>query len=289
MFPNAFSARVAERMVVWGCLLGFLLALYCVVEAIRISGMAEILNDRQQATAALVKHMKAEGVVDAAHNKIGLAIAKRVQSLDERQSALMANHRQNRLLIGLLALVVVVQIFVLEYRWLVKPIVRLVAVLRTGDTSWRDLIRYASRRDEIGAFAQALLQHFNLVQRQQDMASRQQLEMEDRLSRQESFRTASLSFRPPSRRLFESLKIMPVACQPPRAIWCRSRPKPMLVRQPPPNRRIGFQTTSTLWLRRSATSRSRWPRWSAMRNGPRRWPPPPASRGRGKDRRQCAD
>jgi methyl-accepting chemotaxis protein len=194
MFPNAFSARVAERMVVWGCLLGFLLALYCAVEAIRTSRMADILNDRQQATAALMKHMKAEGAVEAAQKKAGLAIAQRVQSLDERQTALMANHRQNGLLIGFLALFVIVQIIVLEYRWLVKPIMRMVAVLRTGDTSWHNLTRYASRRDEIGAFAQALLHHFHLVQRQQDMASRQQLEMEDRLSRQESFRTASMSF-----------------------------------------------------------------------------------------------
>src|SRR5689334_20248934 len=104
MFPNAFSARVAERMVVWGCLLGFLLALYCGVEAIRTSRMSEILNDRQQATAALMKHMKAAGDSDAAHYKVGLAIAQRVQSLDERQTALMTNHRQNSLLIGLLAL-----------------------------------------------------------------------------------------------------------------------------------------------------------------------------------------
>jgi methyl-accepting chemotaxis protein len=53
---------------------------------------------------------------------------------------------------------------------------------------------YTPRRDEIGAFAQALVHHFELVRRQQDIASQQQAEMEDRLTRQESFRQESLSF-----------------------------------------------------------------------------------------------
>ena len=34
MFPNSFSARVAERIVVWGALIGFLLFLYGAIEII---------------------------------------------------------------------------------------------------------------------------------------------------------------------------------------------------------------------------------------------------------------
>ena len=43
MFPNSFSARVAERMAVWGGLIGFLLFLYGAVEIIQASRMTEII------------------------------------------------------------------------------------------------------------------------------------------------------------------------------------------------------------------------------------------------------
>jgi methyl-accepting chemotaxis protein len=94
----------------------------------------------------------------------------------------------------LLALFVVAQILLLEYRWLVRPIVRIAAVLQTGQASWRELAAYAPRRDEIGVFAQALMNHFQLVQRQQEMASLEQAGLSERLSRQEGFRQESMSF-----------------------------------------------------------------------------------------------
>ena len=85
-------------------------------------------------------------------------------------------------------------ILFLEYRWLVKPIVRMAAVLRNGESSWRELSAYAPRRDEIGAFAQALIHHFQLVQSQQQLASQQQQGLSERLARQENFRRESMSF-----------------------------------------------------------------------------------------------
>jgi methyl-accepting chemotaxis protein len=85
-------------------------------------------------------------------------------------------------------------ILCLEYRWLVKPVVRIAAVLRSGENSWRELTAYAPRRDEIGAFAQALIHHFQLVQGQQETASQQQQGLSERLARQENFRRESLSF-----------------------------------------------------------------------------------------------
>ena len=60
MFPSSFSARVAERMVVWGALIGFLLFLYGAIEIIQASRMTEILDDRRQATAALLSHVEAQ-------------------------------------------------------------------------------------------------------------------------------------------------------------------------------------------------------------------------------------
>ena len=47
MFPSSFSARVAERIFIWGALLGFLLLLLAAVEAVYSSRMTEILDDRR--------------------------------------------------------------------------------------------------------------------------------------------------------------------------------------------------------------------------------------------------
>jgi len=49
----------------------------------------------------------------------------------------------------------VAQILFLEYRWLVKPIVRMAAWLQTGEQSWRELAAYAPRPNEIGISAGA--------------------------------------------------------------------------------------------------------------------------------------
>ena len=182
-------------MVVWCGLVGFLLILYGVVEVIKTARVAEILAARQQATAALVAHLQAGAdAADESGRKRNIELAQNIKSLDARQAGVLESHAQNKLLIGLLSLFVLGQILVLEYRWLVKPIVRIAAVLRTGDSSWNQLARYVPRRDEIGAFAQALMHHFQLVQRQQDNASLQQAEMEDKLSRQEGFRQESIAF-----------------------------------------------------------------------------------------------
>ena len=85
-------------------------------------------------------------------------------------------------------------ILFLEYRWLVKPVVRMAAVLRSGESVVARTDAYAPRRDEIGAFAQALIHHFQLVQSQQQLASQQQQGLSERLARQENFRRESMSF-----------------------------------------------------------------------------------------------
>jgi methyl-accepting chemotaxis protein len=197
MFPNSFSARVAERMAIWGALIGFLLFLYCAVEVIQANRMTEILDDRRQATNALMSYVDAQGsgaTVDASRAALGKTIAKRIQSIDQRQAAIRDSHRQNEMLIGLLAFFIVGMILCLEYRWLIKPVVRIAAVLRSGENSWRELTAYAPRRDEIGAFAQALIHHFQLVQSEQQLANQQQQGLSERLARQENFRRESLSF-----------------------------------------------------------------------------------------------
>jgi methyl-accepting chemotaxis protein len=198
MFPSSFSAGVAGRIAVWGALLGFLLFLYGAVEIIQTSRMTEILDHRRQVTAALVSHVEAPAagtMADDGRIEAGKAIAKRIRSIDQREAALLDSQRQNKVLIGLLACFVVTMILFLEYRWLVKPVARMASILHRGeDAAWRELTVYAPRRDEIGAFAQALIHHQQLMRSQQQLASQQQQGLSERMARQESFRRESMSF-----------------------------------------------------------------------------------------------
>jgi methyl-accepting chemotaxis protein len=191
MFPQSFNARVGERMAIWGAMLAFLLLLYATTEIIQSRQHAELAADRQQATPAVKSYVTGAGAADQA---AGQKLVGAIEVIDARQISFSANHRQNKVLLLLLMLFVVGQIVVLEVRWLIKPIVRMAQVLSSGEGSPELLASYAARRDEIGAFAQALTQHFVLVRNQQDSAKAEQNKLSDRLRRQEEFRRESVSF-----------------------------------------------------------------------------------------------
>ena len=195
MFPQSFRASVAERMVIWGSMIGFLLCLYATVEFIQSSQMAQIAVERRQATAAVARVI-AEGEKPKGQSiDSGKSAVEAIQTLDSRQASLRANHRQNKILLVLLTLFVIGQFLFLEYRWLVKPVVQMAAVLRAGgEQVSRDLAASARRRDEIGAFAQALTQHFKLVEERQHMADAAQEQLSERLRQQDELRRESLAF-----------------------------------------------------------------------------------------------
>lgn len=197
MFPQSFKARVAERMAIWGAMLGFLLFLYAATEIIQSLQTTQIADERQRATAAAMAHVTADAASFAGPEKrieIGKQAISAIEAINARELTLSANHRQNRLLLRLLLLFVVGQILVLEYRWLIKPIVKMAEVLRAGEDSARGLGVYALRRDEIGAFAYALTRHFALVNEQQKGARAEQAKLSDRLLQQEELRRESISF-----------------------------------------------------------------------------------------------
>jgi methyl-accepting chemotaxis protein len=126
--------------------------------------------------------------------ELGKATGEVLQAINERQNAIFESHSQNKLLITLLTLFVVAQILILEHRWLIEPIVRMAAVLRSGETAWCDLAAYVPRRDEIGVFAQALTGHVQLVRQQQEAAHEEQARLSERLSRQGELKRASMAF-----------------------------------------------------------------------------------------------
>jgi methyl-accepting chemotaxis protein len=125
---------------------------------------------------------------------MGVALASMIDGLHARHADILAIDRKNKLLIALLAIFIVAEILFFEYRWLVRPMVRMGVVLRRGDTSARSLAIDAFRRDEIGAFARALHNHFSLVSKQQQAANDERELLSSRLARQEELKRESVAF-----------------------------------------------------------------------------------------------
>jgi methyl-accepting chemotaxis protein len=194
MFPKAFNARVAERMAIWGAMLGFLFLLYTATEAIQYWQRTQLAAERQLATAAAMSHVKAPAGDAAKHAEAGAELVGAIEAINARQADLAVNHRQNKVLLTLLTLSVVGLILALEYRLLIRPIVRMAALLQRGEQTPKTLAQYARRRDEIGAFAAALTSHFVLVRKEQEVSIAEQAKLSGRLQTQEQFRRESLSF-----------------------------------------------------------------------------------------------
>ncbi|HMK78463.1 MAG TPA: methyl-accepting chemotaxis protein [Xanthobacteraceae bacterium] len=189
MFPRSFNARVAERMAIWGAMLGFLFFLYAATELLQGWKMASIASDMHAAIAAL------EAQADTkADPKAGKALIEKLEAVHGRETDLLANNRQNKILLTLLILFVIGQFLVREYRWLVDPMVKMAGVLRADSGQAGKIGAEALRRDEIGTLAQALTSHFGMVRRQQQAASEEQAKLAERLSRQEAFKRESVAF-----------------------------------------------------------------------------------------------
>jgi methyl-accepting chemotaxis protein len=182
-------------MAIWGAMLGFLLFLYAATELIHEWQVAHISIERQHATAAALDHVAAASESSEARKvEQGKELVAAIEAINARQGTVTANHRQNKTLIALLALFVIGEILFFEYRFLVRPIVRMATALQASNRTPDELASYACRHDEIGAFAQALCKHFAMVIKQQEAASVEQAQLTDRLAQQEELRRESLSF-----------------------------------------------------------------------------------------------
>lgn len=137
---------------------------------------------------------KAVGTLVEKRTEIGKALVASLEVLQGEHAELLAQDRKNKLLIALLTFFVIGQILYLEYRWLVKPVVRMAAILRRGRKFSQSLSNDALRRDEIGALARSLLNHFGLVQREEEISSAEKETLSDRIGRQENLKRASMDF-----------------------------------------------------------------------------------------------
>ena len=77
MFPKSFNAKVAERMAIWGSMLGFLVILYAAAAVIESWQMTQLADDRQRATAAAMTHVKAPARDPAKHAETGVELVVR--------------------------------------------------------------------------------------------------------------------------------------------------------------------------------------------------------------------
>ena len=171
-------------MAIWGAMLGFLFFLYAATEVLQGWKMGSIAAEAQHTIAQLKQ-------ADPAAAK---PLVEQLEHIHARQSDLLANNRQNKILLSLLMLFVIGQILLREYRWLVDPMVKMAGALRADSAQAAQIGADAMRRDEIGTLAQALTSHFGLVRRQQQAASEEQAKLSERLSRQDAFKRESVAF-----------------------------------------------------------------------------------------------
>ena len=88
----------------------------------------------------------------------------------EELATMISHDRKNKILIVLISIFVIGQVLLLEFRWLVKPLSRMAVVVRGGKRFSQSLTNEALRRDEVGALARSLVNHFALVKRDEELA-----------------------------------------------------------------------------------------------------------------------
>lgn len=192
MFPHRFQATVGQRMALWASLLGFLALLFLASELINEARLAELSADMAAVLASAAKPVAgAEPLAVQFHDIVG------------RLDYHLANAGRNKLLIALLFLFAFVQIVVLEYRWLVRPVTGMAVALRAENAAvdvvpdarrLRVIQSIAMRRDEVGMLGRALAQHFRVVQERQQTDELQVAWMGSELDRQTTFKREAVVF-----------------------------------------------------------------------------------------------
>src|SRR4029078_2923816 len=125
------------------------LLLYAATEIINDGRMRQIATDRQHATTTALEYVGTiPALPDATTAERAKELVAAIAAINERQAALTGNHHQNQVLLALLALFVVGEILFLEYRFLIRPIVRMATALEASGRARDELAAYAFRHDE---------------------------------------------------------------------------------------------------------------------------------------------
>jgi methyl-accepting chemotaxis protein len=153
----------------------------------QIAALAQLQADDEKRIPALsgIIRMRAE---------LERMLIDEVATIQQSLAEMISHDRKNKILIVLLSMFVIGQILYLEFRWLVKPLIRMAAVLKRGRKFSQSLANEALRRDEVGALARSLVNHFSLVKREEEMAKAEKDKLSDKISRQENLKRESMAF-----------------------------------------------------------------------------------------------
>lgn len=184
-------------MLIWGAMLGFLFLLLAASQVVHAWQMGTTVRDLHALSASVPASLDA----DAAK-----AMSAQIDAIHHRQAELLASNRKNQILIASLAAFVLLQILFLEYRWLVKPVIRLSAILHGDRASHRSLRTDTLRRDEIGDLARSINNYISLNEQQQKATTAEKEKLSLRLASQEQFKRESLAFQSRISEILNSLE-----------------------------------------------------------------------------------
>ncbi len=194
MFPAFFKASIGQRLAVWGSAFGFLFVIFGLVELVHLSKLNAFLVELEKASAIAPKNGEAE------------KLASRIAELTSAFAYHAEGDSQNKLLLALLAIFLMVQVAVLEIRWLVRPLDGMSRAIAKGEVT-SPFIRAASmRRDEIGILGKALHAHGLEIEARQKAAVNEVNTLSDRLADHAALSAASDAFRSQTDDILRSLE-----------------------------------------------------------------------------------
>jgi methyl-accepting chemotaxis protein len=175
VFPAFFQATVRQRLALWGGLLLLVWALHGAIDIIHAQKLAGFLAEIDKAAAA--------GAMDKVKELHG--------ALDYHASG----NSRNKLLLSLLLMFLVGEIAWLEFRWLVRPVMRLAQEIDRAGGGARHASAIAMRRDEVGVLARAILAHHDKTERSAEAAAGEVASLSTQLKETERFQRATVAFR----------------------------------------------------------------------------------------------
>lgn len=181
-------------MFVWGSAFAFLFLMFGLVEFIHISKVDAFVKEVAQANATLGKSGQVE------------ALAARIAELNAALAYHAQGDGQNKLLLALLAIFLMLQVAILETRWLIKPLHDMSLAIAKGHLTSPLIASAAMRRDEIGILGRALHRHGLDVEAQQKAATHEVTALSQRLIENAALQAASDAFRQQTDEILQSLE-----------------------------------------------------------------------------------
>jgi methyl-accepting chemotaxis protein len=169
-------------MMIWGGMLLLLVLSFSAIDVIHASKLQDFLVEIQKAGSLLAK----DG---------GAAVAEKLTELHSSMAEHAASNAKNKLLLSILLVFVFTQMVLLEYRWLVRPVIGMSDVIQSEKQDSPVIKSAAMRRDEIGVLGRALLKHFRTTDERENDAKREVSTLNDKISEQRGLENSSAAFR----------------------------------------------------------------------------------------------